>query len=347
MTAEIPDQLATRDYIILSSATGPQISFFGDSLTAGCDGSHPPDYYITMPTWNGQIITKNSAGIGGRTLLNMADNVCNSLSPFFATYSGLNIVVLWGGINDIGSGATAQETYSRLVALSKHLKAQGWIVFVCTLTSAKGFEAQREAFNAIVYANWWTFADNLIDLAGNANIGADGAWANGTYFQTTGSAIGIHLTDAGYTMVGVIEQTAIGGYLTSMANAHTASSSVPISGPVTLTTTSCINVTSISLPTAGRWRVRGNVISSMAATTTMICFAGWISPLSALFPSVPNGGAYAAWNGSVVGVAQNLSLPVGEIDVVATSPMTLYLTVYSSFSGGANSAYGYIGATRI
>lgn len=342
----INDKLNAADYGLNSTGSGPQIGFYGDSLTAGSDGAHPPDYYITLPAWGGEIFTKQTAGVPSRTLIDMSNAIATDLTPNFAQASGMNIVVLWGGINDIGQGASPQEAYSRLVALARHLRWLGWQVFVCTLTSAKNYETQREAFNALVYASWRLFADNLVDLAGNTLIGADGAWANGTYFQTTGDAIGIHLTDAGYAIVGGIEQAAICGYLSSFNTGHSLKSIVQPASRVTLSNNAPSTVTSLTLPCAGLWEIKGNVISNMAIGDAMTCFAGWISPTAVTFPAVPNSGSYAAWNGSLAGPSQNLALTVGDLVIAVTGPTTVYLTAFSTFTVG-NAAYGALSARRV
>lgn len=197
------------DYLLYSSATGPQILFEGDSLTAGANGTYPPDHYITMPLWNGSAFTKTSDGHPGQTLLYLAQAAYANINPHYAPFSGMNVVVLWGGINDIAMGQTTPEVYSRLVSLSRHLKSLGWRVLVCTLFSALNFETQRVAFNGLVQNNWWQFADGIIDLASDATLGPVGACSNATYFQPDG----IHLKDAGYALVGALEQTAIENFL--------------------------------------------------------------------------------------------------------------------------------------
>lgn len=59
----------------------------------------------------------------------------------------------------------------------------GWKVIVATMISRNSEDAFKNSLNALIYANWPTYFDGIADFAGNANLGADGAYTNGTYFN--------------------------------------------------------------------------------------------------------------------------------------------------------------------
>lgn len=121
-------------------------------------------------------------------------------------------------------------------------------------------------------------------------------------------------------------------------------STVLVGSAVSLTTVTAADVTSISL-TAGDWDVWGIVDFIPGGTTTIASVVGWIHTTSASFPTLPNGGAYAAFVGSLTtGGAQHL--PVGMRRYSLSGTTTVYLTAYSSFGVSTMAAYGYLGARR-
>ena len=67
------------------------------------------------------------------------------------------------------------------------------------------FEAQHDAFNALLRTRWTQFADAIFDAGADLPLGLDGCSTNLTYFQSDG----IHLTDAGYSHLGGIVQPVI------------------------------------------------------------------------------------------------------------------------------------------
>ena len=203
-TADLKKSLRAQDYLTGAQATGPRIVAVGDSHTVGSGATAPYTSLITYPTWHGQSFTVSNIGVGGRTVQDMSRLAYSNLNPLFANESGLNIAVVWGGINDITLGDTPENSFSYLSAFCRRLRGLGWRVVVCTLISRNGFNTERNLFNGYVRERWPSFADALVDLAANANIGADGAYTNATYFQAVGQT---HLTDAGLTIVAGLVQT--------------------------------------------------------------------------------------------------------------------------------------------
>lgn len=108
-------------------------------------------------------------------------------------------------------GITPVATYNELVAYARERRAAGFKVIIGTMVSRTGsngngtFDSQKNTYNALIRANWANFADGIADLAGDARLGADGAYSNLTYFQ----ADGIHINDTGAAIVAGIVSTAI------------------------------------------------------------------------------------------------------------------------------------------
>jgi lysophospholipase L1-like esterase len=198
-----------QDFTIGAQATGPRVVAVGDSLTVGFGASAPYTSLITYPTWNGQAFTVSNIGVSGRTMLDVGRLAYTNLNPLFANESGLNVAIIWAGTNDIALGASAENTYSYLAATCRRLRGLGWRVLVLTMISRTGQDTGKNAYNGYIRAGWAGFADYIVDLGANASLGADGAYANSTYFQADGT----HLKDAGLTVVAGLVQIA----LTTMA----------------------------------------------------------------------------------------------------------------------------------
>ena len=106
-----------------------------------------------------------------------------------------NILCVLGGANDINQGANAATTYARLVTFCQARQSAGWEVVILTLTSGNfqvGYDAEREAVNVLIRANWRSFADALADQGADSRVGLLGAYA-GAYFSSDP-----HLNDDGY-----------------------------------------------------------------------------------------------------------------------------------------------------
>ncbi len=223
-------------YIGNDSSSSPNIVYVGDSLTVGVNGTYPYDYYITLPTWNGQSFTSSNIGVSGRTLQTMYQQAYSNLNPLYSINSGMNIAVIWGGTNDLFSGSTASTTFSYLKAFGQHEKALGFKVLVATMISRVGLDDQKNLYNNLIRADWPEFADGLADLAANNDLGADGAYASTTYF----SGDGVHLTDTGYALVGSIMQSSIND-LVQNKNSYFVNGNF-----IGTTTTSALNISNLS-----------------------------------------------------------------------------------------------------
>ena len=199
------------------------IVFEGDLLTYGYGGSEPYYEYITLPTFEGQPFISYGNGVNGATLYNMEATAPTTLNPHLNPDAGMNVVVVWGGTNDIvGAGFTPQYTYQELVQFCQQEQAEGWTVIVATMIDRVGAEPQQEAYNSLIRANWTSFASGIADVAANPILGAQGASLNTAYFIGDG----IHLNDTGYQVVASIVQASIDELVLGQAPAAAANSSI-------------------------------------------------------------------------------------------------------------------------
>lgn len=116
------------------------------------------------------------------------------------------LTVLCGKNNLLVLSMSAADTFSQLAEYCQYRRAAGWKVGICTLlpSTIPGYNALRNAVNALIVANWTTFADALIDLAANPDIGPDLAAGDLTYYSD-----GSHLTATGQTRYATVVAAAL------------------------------------------------------------------------------------------------------------------------------------------
>jgi lysophospholipase L1-like esterase len=117
------------------------------------------------------------------------------------------IAIIFGGTNDVG-GLTPAQIVANLHTWCDDRKAAGFEkTLVCTLPPSNYFTyAQVTAVNDDIDDHWAEFADGVIDIAADPNIGYAGAEDDTTYFPD-----GIHLNEAGCRIVAELARDAIAG----------------------------------------------------------------------------------------------------------------------------------------
>lgn len=169
--------------------SGNSIVTIGDSLTAGYRG--------TVPGWYGLLQTNQSYNVTSLGLASMWAQDMVAMWPqrensYFSPLATKQYCHIWAGTNDIYVGGnTPAQVWTALQALAQECIAAHGIPILATMISLNGFDKQRDQLNQLIYAGWQNagFAA-LDDLAAIPQIGADGAYANPTYFTDDG----VHLT---------------------------------------------------------------------------------------------------------------------------------------------------------
>jgi hypothetical protein len=172
----------------------PQAVFTGDSLTNG-EGVTPFENFLsTNITYN-----VNNYGIGNITagqnmsLLNYRER------QTYAPNARSNISFIWNGTNDVAThGETAAQTVNYILSECQLMRSFGYKTIVATTISRANSGTSVDAtvknpINALLRAQALTACDVLADFAGNPLVGADGAYANTTYYQSDTT----HLTQTG------------------------------------------------------------------------------------------------------------------------------------------------------
>lgn len=123
------------------------------------------------------------------------------------------------------------------------------------------------------------------------------------------------------------------------------SSSVAQGSAVGVTSVTAADITSISL-TAGDWDLWGQVNTNNPGGTIITITEAYITSASATRSIPPNGGAYV-FDQATKGIGTNYSYSVGMTRLSLSGTTTIYLGVFSQFSGSTNGYYGFLGARRV
>ena len=155
------------------------------------------------PTWH-----VRSLGTGGWSFDPLTGEAPTKIDPLFDPHLTQNVLIIFGGTNDLGGGHQSAETaYSKLTAYCRARKAaHPWRILVVTPPVAAyprvypaDFDAQMVQYSALIRRNWRSFADGIVDVQADPRMGAPGAEHNPVYFSDRDFT---HLTDAGYAIVG-------------------------------------------------------------------------------------------------------------------------------------------------
>jgi hypothetical protein len=114
------------------------------------------------------------------------------------------VLIIQGGTNDMrGGGVSAATAYASLLSLvSAAVAVHPWTVVVQSIPPGNyhgtdaGFNAKRDAYNALLDANWRSFAQGYSPTHLDFRTGQSGDETNTTYFLTDL----LHKTDAGYAI---------------------------------------------------------------------------------------------------------------------------------------------------
>ena len=133
-----------------------------------------------------------SVAYGGKTVRQMVDGAAAEIDPFIR-YPGVCIIM--GGVNDLAGGASQDTTYQRIVTFCNQRRAAGWYVILCTYPSGDS-RAAMPVVNDSLVVHYATFADDIILLHNDANIGDLSDSTNLTYWVNTG-----HISETGAGIV--------------------------------------------------------------------------------------------------------------------------------------------------
>jgi lysophospholipase L1-like esterase len=157
----------------------------GDSITQ--DGGSPYSSQLSLSPLNWRV---SNVAQSGETIATMLSLAPTRVDPLYNSGALDNVVVIWGGTNDLENGATVAATYANLAAYVAARHAKGWKVVVVTMISRVNLDTQKDAYNALIVANT-AGADAIASLI-STPLGCDGCYSNTTWFGDQ-----IHPTAAG------------------------------------------------------------------------------------------------------------------------------------------------------
>lgn len=163
----------------------------GDSMTYGLGVAVGSTYPQQLEGLLGADWAVGDSGANSDTVADMSGDAATEVDAFYdaSAYGADNWCVLFGGTNDLYFGASAATTESRIQTYCEDRQAVGFKVVVCTVLprsdagTPAGFEADRQAVNTWLRANYESFADALADLAADTRIGDAGDEEDTTYYQ--------------------------------------------------------------------------------------------------------------------------------------------------------------------
>ena len=207
----------------------PTLICDGDSITLGQGGTTP--YCTILSLTNQPTYNILNYGIPAVQVLGLASSDPNRVGNFCRALTGPPTnVFLMAGTNDLSTvnnnaSITAQQVWSYYASLTSTLKQAGCSVFVGTMISRGGtgingvsMDTNKDTYDALILDQAKAVgADGIIDFAASPNLGADGANANATYFNTDL----VHPTNAGYALMATAASNSMNYYHGStVANPH-------------------------------------------------------------------------------------------------------------------------------
>lgn len=268
-------QAATRGVVVRPQQflqINPQLHLIGDSLTCSWNGTSCNSSY----SWGSQLTLTNQPtytitnwGVYGALMQAMQASEPNRVSPYCRTNGGPSLAINAGATNDLQS-YTAATVVKTAASFAQSLQAAGCTPFVTTILSRTGNssvsgtptnDAQKDSYNALLAAQWKSLGyKGLIDWGADPNLGADGAYANSTYFLGDGT----HNTATGEARKAAITSNVLNYYYSqySESNPHVITATTALtwadaavsigtlSAPAALTLPDCVGPTGAKIPIA-------------------------------------------------------------------------------------------------
>lgn len=141
----------------------------------------PEGWIIQNPA---NLTTVINHGIESQKIQTMLANIQSQVGSRLGN-ANETIVILLGGINDVGTGRSAAEIQADWAAYGAWCRANNVKLYIGTMTAVRDphFNSVKAEANSWLRANWQYFADKLIDF-GNNDALADAA--NLTFFDDDG-----------------------------------------------------------------------------------------------------------------------------------------------------------------
>jgi lysophospholipase L1-like esterase len=188
-----------------------KIIFDGDSITQGANTTtgfansnvmavtSNMDYPAQLYRKSTRFAQCRNFGISAQKITDMMADFNTEIAPLInTTLFSKNVLVCWGGTNDIATGTSGGlTTFNNVKSYCLNARSFGFKVVVCNMIARTGlfsgglttgsFATEQAIFNSNIASDWATFADAFVDV-------------NGLNLQSTTGWDGVHPADAGYTL---------------------------------------------------------------------------------------------------------------------------------------------------
>lgn len=190
-----------------------QIVLRGNSIMAGQGASSPGVTNIsgvlkTLFAARGYVARDIAdRGHGGDTTEFILDNFFSDEFLLLDKTFDRSVLVMFEVRNSTVAGRSAQQIYESYVAYGNRARGAGYWVLACTAPPTGGDPAGQGvagAANALIRANWPSFANGFVDLERVPQFTPSGSSANPTYYSDD-----VHGTDAMYALIAQIFLQAI------------------------------------------------------------------------------------------------------------------------------------------
>jgi lysophospholipase L1-like esterase len=189
-------QIVQSRGVLFKAAPDPTIKDLylavGDSLTNG-EGVNPSSQFLTP----GDTFDVVNDGLGNSDTDDLLELFDAREAMLVRHNAGRNVLRLWAGTNDVSTrGRSAQQALDGIRAYCRKAKAAGFQTIVSDMISRAGNDPNMIALDTLMTTQD-TGCDLVLDLASNPLLGAVGASANTTYYQSDGT----HLQQVGQQSV--------------------------------------------------------------------------------------------------------------------------------------------------
>jgi lysophospholipase L1-like esterase len=176
----------------------------GNSITAGILGGLTYPQVLASRTPFNAVGNINNFGVSGQTTLQMSADAVAQIDSLLPVIKRQGVLISWEVTNSLYFGRTVNQAYNDFLSYCQARKAAGWVVVAVSAlprnqmkqdgSSISVYNQDLDAVNALMAANWSTFADSYLDVRTAIPQFASNP------VSTSYMPDGIHLNEAGHIL---------------------------------------------------------------------------------------------------------------------------------------------------
>ncbi len=186
-----------------NAPNNPLVVIEGDSLSTGTGGNF--SYADQLSNRLDDTYKFSKQATGGDTVRRDILGDVDTINGLYSDDNQDNVVVLWGGTNDLHGGASGQDTYNKLAEAAQQYKDRGYKVLVLTSIQLGGSQdssskdAERLDFNNRIRNGSNAPWDGVVDVANLPEfLDTDNSV---TENRDVYASDGVHLNTGGYRII--------------------------------------------------------------------------------------------------------------------------------------------------